>query len=90
MMMIQSHLIANLPVTPVYQGPSAEGQPIATVAKGSWLGVIKREGDWIQIIGIDCEGWVKKADVEALPPLTLHVVWTPGKPIAYMHLPHAS
>jgi len=90
MIMIQSHLIANLPETPVYQEPSDAGQPITLVAKGSWFGVVKRLGDWIQIIGTDFEGWVKKADVEALPPLALHVVWTPGKPISYMHLPHAS
>lgn len=84
--MIQSHLIASKASTPVYQHPSVDDLPVAMVAKGSWLGVMERVGDWIHVIGIECEGWVMKSDVEALPPMGLHAVWTHGKPIEYVHL----
>jgi|GEM_PF-1405963 len=90
MNMIQSHLIASKTLTPVYSQPVDDGAPIAEVAKGSWLGLIERQDEWIHVIGIDCEGWVMMADVEELPPMQLHVVWSPGKPISYMHLPTAS
>jgi hypothetical protein len=90
MIMIQSHLIASKIATPVYAQPTADSMPIAMVAKGSWLGVIQRQGEWIQVIGIACEGWVMKADVEVLPPMELRAVWSPGQPIAYMYLPKAS
>jgi hypothetical protein len=90
MKMIQSHLIANQIDTPVYQHPSRDEMPIALVAKSSWLGVMEQKGEWIHVIGIECEGWVMKSDVETLPPMELHAVWTPGKPIEYVRLAKAS
>jgi len=87
--MIQSHLIASHTGTLVYQDSSTDEMPVAVVEKGSWLGVVERRGDWIRIVGIECEGWVMASDVEELPPMGLRAVWTPGKPIEYMHLPKA-
>ena len=87
---IQSHLIASKAHTAVYSQPIEGAKSVTTVAKGSWLGEIERQGEWIHVIGIDFEGWVMKADAEELPPMQLHVVWSPGKPISYMHLPTAS
>ncbi len=83
--MIQSHLIANKKSTPIYNGPSADAIPVATVAEGSWLGVIEKRGDCIHVVGIEAEGWVKEEDTTILPPMGLHIIWSPGKPIAYVH-----
>jgi len=88
--MIRRHLIATQNPTLVYAIPGEESGILAMVPKDSWLGEVEMQGDWIRVIGIDCEGWVKKSDVELLPAMGLHAVWRPGKPIAYMRLSNAS
>ena len=88
--MIHNHLIAKQDTTPLYATPEADSTPVATVVKDSWLGEVERKGNWVHVIGIDCEGWVKLSDVEMLPPMGLHAVWRPGKAIAYMRLSNAS
>jgi hypothetical protein len=90
MIRVQAHLIASKKDTPVYRLPSTDEAIIAFVPEGSWLGVIEEKEDWIHIIGIAAEGWVRKADVKSLPPMGLHVVWTPGHPIEYKHFSQAS
>lgn len=88
--MIHTHLIASKAPTTVYAEPTVESKPMAMVLKGNWLGEIDEKGDWIRVITIDTEGWVRKSDVEVVPPMSLHAIWRPGKPIAYMHLSNAS
>jgi len=82
--MIHTHLIAGKTATPVYHQPTQDGVPVTSVSKGSWLGVIEKHLDWIKVIGIEIEGWVRKTDVEELPPMKLHAIWKPGKPIEYV------
>jgi hypothetical protein len=82
--MINTHLIAGKTATPIYTDPTADGSPVTSIPKGSWLGVIERKLDWIKVIGTQIEGWVRKNDVEELPPMKLHAVWNPGKPIEYV------
>jgi hypothetical protein len=82
--MIHKHLIARWPQTPVYLSPEQQSAPQWYVARGSWLGVLDDQGEWIHVIAVDGEGWVRKDDVESLPPMKLHVVWSPGEPIHYV------
>ena len=82
--MIHTHLVAGKATTPIYPSPTAEGSPVTSIPKGSWLGVIEKHFDWIKVIGTEIEGWVRKADVEELPPMKLHAVWIPGKPVEYI------
>ena len=90
MVMIHTHLIASHSPTTIYSEPSELSAHVAEVAEGSWLGEIESAGNWIKVISIDCEGWVKRADTEGVPPMGLHAVWRPGKSIAYMRLSNAS
>lgn len=87
--MIRTHLIAGKTETPIYTDPSTEGGPTMLVHKGSWLGVIEKKLDWFKVIGSQIEGWVRRTDVEELPPMKLHAVWSPGKPIEYVLLSNA-
>ena len=90
MIMIRTHLIATQSPTRIYEAPDLKAQTISTVPKDSWLGELERQDDWIKVIGIDFEGWVRKSDVEVLSSMGLHAIWRPGKPIAYMRLSNAS
>ncbi len=85
MHMIHSHLIARNPVTPVYLLPEEGAVPAFLLDRGSWLGVLSSQGDWLHVIGIECDGWVRREDVENLPPMKLHIQFTPGKPLAYVY-----
>ena len=52
---------------------------------GFWVGELAREAEWIRIIGVDCDGWVRAEDLEERPPFQLHAYWTAGKPIEYIN-----
>ena len=88
--MIHTHLIAGKTETPVYTSPTMDGGPATLIHKGSWLGVIEKKLDWFKVIGSQIEGWVRRTDVEDLPPMKLHAIWSPGKPIEYVLLSNAS
>ncbi|HEX5111652.1 MAG TPA: hypothetical protein VFV79_02315 [Saprospiraceae bacterium] len=90
MIMIHTHLIASHSPTTIYTEASEQSPPVTEVAEGSWLGVVESVGAWIKVISIDCEGWVKRSDTESVPPMGLHAVWRPGKPIEYRRLSNAS
>lgn len=83
-MTIQSHLYASKPETPVFPEPKGESIPVHVLHRGNWLGVLERINDWIRVIGIECQGWVRAEDVEERPPFSLHAFWSPGKPIEYV------
>jgi hypothetical protein len=85
--MIHSHLYARKSETPVFEDPFDNGSPVYILRQGNWMGVLQREGDWIQVIGIDCTGWVRSEDVEERPPFSLHALWVPGQPIEYVNTP---
>jgi hypothetical protein len=85
--MIQSHLYARLSETRVFNSPAENGEPACIVHQGDWLGVLSRQGDWVHVIGIECEGWVKNNEVESRPPAQLHILMTEGKPIHYVNSP---
>ena len=85
--MIQSHLYARLEETRVFSIPAENGEPMCTVHKGDWLGVLGRQDGWVHVIGIYCEGWVMANDVETRPPFQLHILQTEGKPISYVNTP---
>jgi SH3-like domain-containing protein len=83
--MIYAHLYARLPDTPVFHNPVDDGVPLHYLHAGDWVGVINSEDDWIQVIGIECTGWVKASDLEPRPPMQLHACWQEGKPIEYVN-----
>ncbi len=84
--MIQSHLYARKSETPVYVAPLEDGMPVQILHRGDWVGELAREPDWIRVIGVDCDGWVREEDLEERPPFQLHAIWTAGKPIEYINL----
>jgi hypothetical protein len=73
--------------TPVYRLPAQSGNPVNILHLGNWVGVIERRNEWVHVIGIHCEGWVRAEDLEERPPLTLHALWSPGKPVEYVSSP---
>ena len=81
--MIQSHLYAKQPETPLFAARD-EGQLITMLGKGNWLGVFENTGTWLHVLTIQGEGWVKAEHVEERSPFNLHVRWEPGKQIEYV------
>ncbi len=81
--MIQSHLYANKPETPLF-AERGINERIDVLASGNWVGVLAELDGWYNVLTILGEGWVKKEDVEARAPFNLHVHWEPGKPIQYV------
>ncbi len=82
--MIQSHLYTRKNETGLYSALEEGSTPLCVLAQGTWLGELDRANDWIHVVGIQGEGWVKAEDVETRSPFNLHVRWTPGKPIEYV------
>ena len=82
--MIQSHLYTRLEETPVFDKPADGGQMLTMLGQGNWVGVIKRLGEWIRILSVRGEGWVKAEHVEDRPPFQLHVQWSEGDNISYV------
>lgn len=82
--MIRRHLIANLPQTPVFAGPDSAMSLITSLPTGHWIGLIHEVKDWLHVLTTAGEGWVRRDDVKDLPPMSLHVKWTPGEPIDYI------
>ena len=85
--MVQSHLYARLEETRVFSIPAEHGEPVCTVGKGDWLGVLTFHGDWAHVIATACEGWVKISETESRPPFHLHIQQGEGKPISYVNSP---
>lgn len=83
--MIQSHLYARKSETPVYIAPVEDGMPTHILHPGDWVGELAREADWIRVIGVECDGWVRSEDLEERPPFQLHAYWTAGKTIEYIN-----
>jgi hypothetical protein len=82
--MIQSHLYTNKKETGLFAEVGASGKPVCFLDQGIWLGELDRKDDWIHVIGIQGDGWVRVEDVETRSPFNLHIHWTPGKPIEYV------
>ncbi len=72
MPMITSHVYAATEGVRLFLDQSGVGQILRTLHKGAWLGVLKREGQWIHVIGSDFEGWVEATAVEVKSPFSLH------------------
>ena len=70
--MVTSHLYAATEGVRLFVDHSGMSQILRILDKGAWLGVLKREGHWIQVIGSDFEGWVEETAVESKSPFTLH------------------
>ena len=82
--MIRSHLIATKALTTIFNAPAGESTTTCDIQRGAWLGVLDRLGDWIHVISTQCEGWVRREDVEELQPMELRIQYSPGKPIEYV------
>lgn len=82
--MITSHLYTKKNETPVFISPDMDSMPIHILQLHIWVGVLERRGDWIKIIGIACDGWVRAEDMEERPPFELHANWFPDQPIKYV------
>ena len=82
--MIQSHLYTNKEETRLYPDRNESGEPVCVLGQNIWLGELERLEDWVHVLGIQGEGWVKAADVGTRSPFSLHVHWSPGKPIEYV------
>lgn len=82
--MIQSHLYTNKRETRLYPERNETKEPVCILHQDVWLGELERQDDWIHVLGIHGDGWVKAEDVGARSPFSLHVHWTPGKPIEYV------
>jgi hypothetical protein len=85
--MIHSHLYARSEETRVFSIPAEHGEPLCTIRKGDWLGVVVIQGDWAHVIAIECEGWVMLRETESRPPFQLHIFQAEGKPITYVNSP---
>lgn len=70
--MIHFHLYARLDDTPVFSAPDDGLRPICSVRKGCWFGVTDRQGEWVRVITVKCQGWVKASEMESKSPLDLH------------------
>lgn len=86
--MIQSHLYARNPETPVYRNPFAEDLPITFLHKGSWMGMLEQKGDWIYVITIEGAGWVLRECTEERLPGDLHILLSPDLTIEYVNTVH--
>jgi len=82
--MIRSHLYVRKTETQVFDAPSDQGKPLYILDHGNWAGEVGRQGDWIQILGIDGAGWVRADDMEYVPPFQLHVHLTGNNQIKYI------
>ena len=82
--MIRSHLIATKALTTIFKTPAIESITTCDIQRGAWLGVLDRLGDWVHVITTQCEGWVRREDVEELQPMELRIQYSPGKPIEYV------
>ena len=76
--MIQTHLYARNAETPVFGSPREDGKPSFKLHQGNWMGVVEVSGDWIHIITIDGEGWVKRENTEVRAPYDLHILLSEG------------
>ncbi|HEY3385517.1 MAG TPA: hypothetical protein VGK46_03340 [Saprospiraceae bacterium] len=85
--MVQTHLYARFEETRVFSIPAENGEPLCTVGKGDWLGVLVLQGDWAHVIATACEGWVKISETESRPPFHLHIQQSEGKAISYVNSP---
>ncbi len=83
--MIQSHLYTRLEETPVYDQPVDGGRTLTLLGQGNWVGVIRRLGEWIRVLSVRGEGWVRAEHVEARPPFQLHVLLSEGDNISYVN-----
>jgi len=84
--MIHLHLYAKTAETRVFERPADSSEALGAVPPGTWLGVLARQGDWVRIISHHMEGWVRLAETEERPPLTLHARWKPGSSPQYYSL----
>jgi len=55
-------LFAAKPETPIYDSPKKKRKKINTVLMGTWLGVKKTQGAWLQVRTAGPDGWVHKND----------------------------
>ena len=83
--MIHSHLYTRNTETPVYVAPAEDAMTMHILHPGVWVGELAREAEWIRIIGVDCDGWVRAEDLEERPPFQLHAYWTAGNTIEYIN-----
>jgi SH3-like domain-containing protein len=83
--MIHTHLYARNSGTKVFGHFVDTGIPVFMLEKGSWVGVIERHENWIKVISIDGEGWVRAEELENRPPFQLHVCWSSNGPKAYVN-----
>ena len=86
-MTIHSHIYARREGTSLYLLPSDNANVVQVLHQGDWLGILSRQGEWIQVIGVEYEGWVKSSDVENRPPFELHIHSAEGKPMSYINVP---
>jgi hypothetical protein len=52
---------------------------------GDWVGAIVREENWVRVIGVKCDGWVRADDLEERPPFQLHAHWNADNTIEYIN-----
>jgi hypothetical protein len=82
--MIRTHLIATKALTNIFIAPTGEAPATCSIRQGSWMGVLDKIGDWVHVITTQCEGWVRREDVEELNSMGLHIHYSPGQPIEYV------
>ena len=82
--MIHSHLYTRLAETPVFDEPLDNGHRITILGPAHWVGVIAQLGDWIRVLSVRGEGWVRADHLEARPPFQLRVHWSEGNSIFYV------
>lgn len=81
--MIQSHLYTNKKETGLYPIRGESDNPVCLLNLGTWLGELDRVDEWIHVVGIRGDGWVKAEDVSSIAPFNLHAQWT-GKTVEYV------
>lgn len=70
-------------MTRVYSDPRDEAMPVFILHQGNWMGTIDILGEWIKVLSIHGEGWVKLEDVESRSPGDLHIVLSGGSTVNY-------
>jgi hypothetical protein len=57
----------------VHASPESDAPVMRVIPMGTWLGVIKDQGDWVYVIGRECTGWVMKSELAICESRTLHI-----------------
>lgn len=84
--MIQAHLYTRNTGTCIFNRPADDSTPLIKMQMGNWLGVLEYMDEWIRVLTIAGEGWVKAEETEKRPHFQLHARWNKGGTPEYINI----